>query len=89
MTKILFLKDAKGEQYYAKTHREAIDNLHEATTQTSGLMSAEDKVKLDQLNSDDIYLNSPSGEKFKLQVDDLGQLIVTKVEEEFDGQRTK
>ncbi|EUJ59562.1 hypothetical protein [Listeria fleischmannii] len=45
MTKILFLKNKDSEQFYAKTHKQAIDGLNEATTTENGLMSAEDKKK--------------------------------------------
>lgn len=85
MTKILFVKDSKGENYYAKTHKQAIDNLSEATVKENGLLSSDDKKKLNQLSSEAIYLYSPSGERFKIQVDDLGNLTTTKEGEGKNG----
>ncbi|WP_088838929.1 CCA-adding enzyme [Listeria sp. ILCC792] len=84
MTKIIFLKNKAGEQFYAKTHKQAIDGLNEATADANGLMSAVDKQKLDSLavNPELSYiLTSPSGLLFKLIVDDEGLLSTEKVEE--------
>lgn len=85
MTKILFVKDSKGENYYAKTHKKAIDGLSEATTEENGLLSSGDKKKLGQLSPETIYLYSPSGVRFKIQVDDLGNLTTTKEGEGNNG----
>ncbi|WP_185374939.1 hypothetical protein [Listeria aquatica] len=86
MTKIIFLKNKEGEQYFAKTHKQAIDGLNEATSTANGLMSALDKKKLDQVPSrtseewGEVLIESPSGQVFRLVVDDNGILSTEEVQ---------
>lgn len=86
MTKIIFLKNKDGEQYYAKTHKQAIDGLNEATSTANGLMSALDKKKLDLIPNrtseewEEVRIQSPSGQVFKLVVDDNGILSTEEVQ---------
>ncbi|EIA19501.1 hypothetical protein [Listeria fleischmannii] len=85
MTKIIFLKNKDGEQYYAKTHKQAMDGLNEATSSANGLMSADDKKKLDQVPNrtneewEEVLIKSSSGQVFKLVVDDNGILSTEEV----------
>ncbi|EUJ64859.1 hypothetical protein [Listeria fleischmannii] len=86
MTKIIFFKNKEGEQYFAKTHKQAIDGLNEATSTANGLMSALDKKKLDQVPSrtseewGEVLIESPSGQVFRLVVDDNGILSTEEVQ---------
>ncbi|EMC0274943.1 hypothetical protein B5C00_09055 [Staphylococcus delphini] len=50
MTKIKALYE-NGEQFYPLTHIEAVKGLVNATEQNSGLMSKEDKIKLNNFNA--------------------------------------
>ncbi|HEC2222245.1 TPA: hypothetical protein R1951_002430 [Staphylococcus delphini] len=49
MTKIKALYE-DDEQFYPQTHVEAVKGLKNATEEKAGLMSKDDKIKLDNLN---------------------------------------
>lgn len=78
-----------GQEFYVKTRADLVDGLADvlpiydiATDKNNGLMSADDKVKLDAINDQTLLLKSPSGSSFLISVDDEGQLVVEKQEVE-------